>query len=153
MINLSFNTWGGYILQKLKKYCKSDCEWEHLIKWTDTSVAEVPTDSLIGIKNNPMYGQLTVPVPEISTLLVYLENVFRQHCDHHNILIPIFNSIDIQYVKHLFPNMFSDDYVNQLLVKICRFYLKIRCHQKAKTVTSALKLKSDQNVSFRKSLK
>lgn len=141
---------GGYILQKLKKKSLSESQLFMLNNLTD-EYATVAEDSLIHTMNNNNFGTLTVPKKEIVKLLIYVESNFRQFYNSSNIHDKIFSSIDFSYVQYLFP--LSNVFIMDLLVKICHFYLKIRCYQKAKCINSNLKVKFDQNVSQRKALK
>lgn len=105
-------------------------------------------DSLIGILNNPIFGSLTVPSSTLMKLLVYIESKFREVPHDTNIFQAVFESLNVHYISHVFPEILSNDDVNALIAKISAYFIKIRCYQKARRWNSKLNVGFDQNMSL-----
>ncbi|XP_076826032.1 uncharacterized protein LOC143471789 [Clavelina lepadiformis] len=143
---------GGYILQKLTKRCINPREIDLLSCLTDYS-NETSNSSLISALNNNNYGHLTVPAKSLVKLLMYVESVFRKQDIKEHIMESCMSSLSVCNIKDIFENLVFDECLQKLCMKICKFYVKIRCYQKANHLNSVLHVTSDQNVSLRKSLK
>lgn len=142
---------GGYMLQRLMR--KASGERLNCLQTLLGQHKELCNNSLIAALNNPKLGTLTVPSNSLLKFLVYLESSFRRHFAVEKIICGIMSNINTSYVCHLFPTITKDQQLNKIIFKICNYYLKIRCHHKANKLSTSYGAKSDQNISFRKSLK
>ncbi|XP_078486474.1 LOW QUALITY PROTEIN: uncharacterized protein LOC144744957, partial [Ciona intestinalis] len=140
---------GGFILHKLLKRCSIETHINLLKSLMDFN-SNFSSNSLISCFNNSAYGYLTVPKKCIVNLLSYLEIKFRELYQSENISEKVISSLD----KIVSGILFSDKAaIDTIIFKIIKFFLKIRCYQKAKKLNSTLKLQADKTISLRKSLK
>nr|XP_039265777.1 uncharacterized protein LOC120341353 [Styela clava] len=141
---------GGYILQKLRKKSKTEMQY-NIINELISDDSSVAGSSLINILENKDYGTLVKPVSKITDMLAEVELNFRKYYSSENVMASILNSIKVVTLFKPFGQV-NDKFI-EILWKICEFFVKIRCFQKAKTLNKKFQLKHDQNVSLRKSLK
>ncbi|XP_078486395.1 uncharacterized protein LOC108950619 [Ciona intestinalis] len=145
---------GGFILHKLLKRCSIETHINLLKSLMDFN-SNFSSYSLISCFNNSAYGYLTVPKKCIVNLLSYLEIKFRELYQSENISEKVISSLDKLFISSVISSIvFSDKAaIDTIIFKIIKFFLKIRCYQKAKKLNSTLKLHADKTISLRKSLK
>lgn len=140
----------GYIIFRLQKNTKSQSE-NDLLKSLCTH--ETPSESLISALQCDSYGKLTIPEKKLTQLLLTIEEKFRFYFSTSNIIENVMSHIEISNLTDVFDFGYDGDLVDKVFEKICRYYLKIRCYQKANNINKMYNIKKDQNISLRKSLK
>lgn len=141
---------GGYIIQRLKKRSRSPEEYSSLCGLVESeNAAAVSPSSLIAVMQNRDFGSLTVPIHQLISFLKAVEIEFRKGYTHDRVFFSILGKLDF----NKFSIMLQETITLDLLEKLCRFYLKIRCFQKARVLNSKYSHEKDQNVSQRKKLK
>lgn len=140
----------GYILQKMKKRCRDTYEFDLICQLIEDEPDDnVSPNSIISVLQNKEFGQLTVPVQGLLNALMVIETKFRSGYQHHHIIENLMQDIDLS----TFTLALRNSITNQLLEKIFRYYIRIRCYQKARVINSELQNNKDQNISQRKVLK
>jgi len=142
---------GGYILHKMALKNENEEEMEVLDSWIDHE-SEFESGSLIETLNVSAYGRLTKPTKEFVDGLRYIERQFRKHYKSDSCFTTVYNNLSRSTMHEIFGNTLGfDSSPLEIIQKVCKIYIKLRCYQKAKKLNEGLK--KDQNVSFRKQLK
>ncbi|XP_039251795.2 uncharacterized protein LOC120329284 [Styela clava] len=139
----------GFILQKMQKRCRDPEDFERIQSLINPELDCLTTNSMIAVMQETEYGQLTVPSPSVLELCKLLEVEFRLNYAHEDVIASVFKNFDMES----FGIAQNETGMLDILEKLCRFYLKIRCHQKARVINKSLSLKKNQNLSLRKLLK
>ena len=140
----------GYILCKLTKKNLGEAERRVLNDLIDQEHS-FSDGSLIKTLNISKYGSLTKPSIEVLHLLCYVERQFRIFFSAEESFMKVFHSLDVTIIKEFFYNYIFDNSFLNVIDKLCKSFIKIRCYQKARKLNEHLQ--HDQNISFRKKLK
>nr|XP_039247930.1 uncharacterized protein LOC120325834 [Styela clava] len=124
----------GCILQKMQKRCQDPEDCKRIQSLFNPEPDCLITDSMIAVMQETEYGRLTVPLPSILELCKLLEIEFRLNYAHEGVIATVFKNFNIES----FGIAQNDTSMLDILEKLCKFYVKIRCHQTARIVITRI---------------